>query len=168
MWEVIFSKTSIYATDGSSGGRTSWLTSSPSTPALSHTPPRGSLMPPSAPATVPGANPQASTSRPLFNPSPCLSQNHFHETAFPSGSHFLELSVEVVPLGRAGLLPKDLDSAHSRPQQSLHRQESEGPWAPVSSTLEAVSWSATTYCMALGCAISSQSCGGPSCQERDT
>lgn len=121
------------------------------------------------PAPAPGTNLQASTACPLFTPSPCLSQNHFHKTAFPSGSpHFLELSVEVSLLGRTGLLPKDLDNAHSSPQQRLHRQELEGPWVPVSSLLEAVSWSATTYCMALGCVINSQGCGGPSCHEPDT
>lgn len=111
---------------------TSLLPSSPSTLTLSDAPERA-LRPSPAPATPPGANLQASTSCPLLRPSPCLSEpNHFHETAFPSGPRFLELSVELTPPGRVGCLPKGRDNAGYSPRWCLGRWESEGPGVLVS------------------------------------
>lgn len=89
-------------------------------------------------------------------------------TATDRSSCFLELSVELRPLERTVLLPKDLESAHYNPQWLPQQAGVRDALVLVLSPLEVLAGSAITYCITLNCVISSQSCGGPSCHETDT
>lgn len=155
---------------------TSLLTSSPLTPALSDTLEGG----PQSPQHAPGHPPRGYStsilrrygspysSFPFFSLSTRLSQNnHFHKTAFASGSPcFLEVSVEFTTPERTS--PRTWTVPTTVPNNPSAGKSRRGALGCVHCPLELLSWSLILYCMTLHCVISSHSCEGPSCQETDT